>query len=345
MLVAHTAPEKREERIFEIVNQLNRGSHLIISADERRGLAELNLIAGRRAKASSAYVSALFYLNAGRALLTDECWSQDYNLIFDVEYLTAQCELLTAQMAVAEDRLSMLAQRARSPHHIAATARLQLMLYTTLDRINRAVEVCLDFLRRRGTDWSLHPTRDEVMQEYDRIWLQLGTRQIEELIDLPLMTDPDLLDVLDVLADLVMTALFYDEALSSLIICRMVNLSLEYGNSDGSPFAYVVLAIFAGPRFSNYQAGFRFGQLGYDLVEKRGLKRFQAQTYYAFGYSALPWMKHVRDGCDLVRRGFDTANKIGDITSAGICCDFIIRNMLAVGDHLADVQREVEEWH
>src|SRR5260370_685546 len=58
LLVAHTPAERREEAIFEIVNQLNRGATLIISRDEREQLAELNLLAGQRAKASAAYASA-----------------------------------------------------------------------------------------------------------------------------------------------------------------------------------------------------------------------------------------------------------------------------------------------
>ena len=63
LLAAQTPPEKREEAIFEIVNQLNRGAALITSRDEREQLAELNLIAGKRAKASTAYASALTYLD------------------------------------------------------------------------------------------------------------------------------------------------------------------------------------------------------------------------------------------------------------------------------------------
>ncbi len=50
LLAAHTPPAKRDEAIFEIVNQLNRGAHLIESVEEREWAAELNLIAGRRAK-------------------------------------------------------------------------------------------------------------------------------------------------------------------------------------------------------------------------------------------------------------------------------------------------------
>ena len=65
LLVTQTPSEKREEAIFDIVNQLNRGAALIDQQEERDQLAELNLIAGKRAKTSTAYASALTYLNAG----------------------------------------------------------------------------------------------------------------------------------------------------------------------------------------------------------------------------------------------------------------------------------------
>jgi predicted ATPase len=342
LLAAHIPAEKREDAIFEIVNQLNRGSRLITSAEERQRVAELNLIAGRRAKISTAYAAALAYLATGRALLTEESRDRNYELIFDIEIDMAECELLTTSVLAAENRLSMLAQRARSAHHFAVVARLRITLYTTLDRSERAVGVCLEYLRRVGTDWSPHPTSEEVQRAYDRIWSQLGSRKIEELIDLPLMTNPDLLDSLDVLAEVMTPALFTDENLHSLVICRMVSLSLDHGNSDGSCFAFVWFAIIAGPRFGNYEAGFRFGQLGYDLVEKRGLKRFQARTYIAFGDIVLPWTRHVRAGRDLVRRAFDTANASGDVTWAGYCCDHLVKNMLAAGDQLVMVQRDAE---
>ena len=343
LLAAETPPDKREERIFEIVNQFNRASYLITSDEEREWVAELNLIAGRRAKTSTAYVSALSYLAAGRALLTEQSWDDHYELIFPIEFLIAECELLTANMVAAESRLSMLAERAKRAHDIAVVTRLRLTLYTTLYRSDRAVEVCLEYLRRGGTDWSPHPTRDEVRREYDQIWSLVGSRQIEEFVDLPLMTNPDPLDVVDVLTEFVAPALFTDENLLSLVICRMVNLSLQYGNSDGSCFAYVWFAIIAGPRFSNYEAGSRFGQLGYDVVEKRGLKRFQARTYMSFGDIVLPWTRHVKTGRDLVRRAFDAAYRVGDLTFAAYSRSHLITNLLAAGDSLADVQREAED--
>jgi hypothetical protein len=71
LLLAYTPPDKREEIIFDIVNQYNRGAELIVSEDERFQLAELNLVAGKRAKASTAYASALQYCMAGATFLTN----------------------------------------------------------------------------------------------------------------------------------------------------------------------------------------------------------------------------------------------------------------------------------
>ncbi len=343
LLASRTELAEIGGRAFEIVNQLNRGSHLITSPDERTQVAGLNLIAGRRARLSTAYASAVEYLTAGRALLTEGDWKHNYELIFGIEYQLAECELLTASTAAAEQRLSMLAERAERVQDIAAVARLRLTLYTTLDRTDRGVEVCLEYLRRGGTDWSPHPTQDQAQREYDRIWSQLGSRSIESIVDLPLMTDPEALAELDVLAEIVTPAEFTDENLLLLVICRMVDLSLGHGNSDGSCFAYIYLGMIAGERFGDYEIGVRFGQLGYDLVEKRGLRRFQARTYLSLGDLVIPWTKHVRTARDLIYRAFDTANRIGDLTFAGYSCFSLNANLLAAGDPLVDTHREAEK--
>ena len=55
------------------------------------------------------------------------------------------------------------------------------MLYTYMDKSDRGLDVFLEWLNRRdGTDWSKHPTREDAMREYSRIWTLLGSRQIEE---------------------------------------------------------------------------------------------------------------------------------------------------------------------
>jgi PAS domain S-box-containing protein len=342
LLAALTPPERREEAIFDIVNQLNRGAALIASRDEREQLAELNLLAGQRAKASSAYLSALNYLDAGATLLPENAWERRHELTFALELHRAECEFLTGALVEAEQRLAELARRALSLLDLAAITRLQEELFVTFGRSDRAVEVCLDYLRHVGIQWSAQPTKEDVRQEYERLWRQIGRRSIEDLVALPPMTDPEWRATMDVLTAVVSSALFTDENLLCLVICRMGNLSLEHGNGDGSCFAYVWLGMLLGPLFGEYRAAFRFGKLGLDLVEQRGLRRFEARVYLIFGHRVIPWTQPIRRGESLVRRAFDAANKLGDLTFAAYSCDNLITNRLATGDPLSDVQREAE---
>jgi PAS domain S-box-containing protein len=342
LLAVHTQPAQREEAIFEIVNQLNRGAALITAPGEREQLAEFNLIAGKRAKASTAYASALTCLVAGAAMLAEDCWERRHELAFALELDRAECEFLTGALAQAEQRLAALSTRAATTVERATVACVRVDLYTTIDQSSRAIAVGLDYLRDLGIDWSPHPTEEVVRREYERIRLQLGSRTIEELVDLPLMSDPASLASLDVLIRLAPPALFTDANLHALISCRVVNVSLEHGHCDASYFAYVWLGMIAGPRFGDYQAAYRFGRLGYDLVEGHGLTRIQARTYIGFAYGVLPWASHVRACRDLLRRAFEAANTIGDLTYAAIACYMMIINLLAAGDPLVEVQREAE---
>jgi hypothetical protein len=122
-----------------------------------------------------------------------------------MEYDTAECEFLTGRYGGGKSLL-MLAQCAKPAHDIALVIRLRVTLCTALDQGDRAVEVSVEYLRSRGTDLSPHPTRDKVAREYDRIWSQLGSRKIEELIDLPLMTNSDILNTMDVLSEIIAPA-------------------------------------------------------------------------------------------------------------------------------------------
>jgi PAS domain S-box-containing protein len=343
LLAERTPSHERDERIFEIVNQFNRATHLITSHVERRHVAELNLIAARRAKLSIAYASALAYLATSRQLLTEESWSTDYDLIFSIEILTAECELLTAEMESAETRLSMLAARANSAHDSALVTRLQLTLYTALDRLDRGIDICLEYLRRRGISLSAHPTSDEVQREYGRIWALLGDRKIEDLVNGPLITDPDTLDLIEVLTELITPAVFFDHNLCAVVIYCIVNLSLEHGNTDAACFAFVWFGMITAPRFGEYHEATRFGQLGYDLVRARGLRRYEARTCMCFGSVVVPSSQHARHARDLIRHAFDVAYRKGDFTYAAYSLTQLITNILVVGDSLDEAQTEAEK--
>ena len=161
-----------------------------------------------------------------------------------------------------------------------------------------------------GIDLPAHPTWEQIEPEYEAIWRNLEGNSIEGLIDLPLMTDPELQAAMAVLSDMDPPAYFTDFDLSCLLRCRMVNLSIQHGTSGAAAFSYVSLGLMLGPNFHRYSEGYRFAKLACDVVERHGFIAYQARTYElmavvafwtqpittAIDYSGLPFASRPRQG-------------------------------------------------
>ena len=342
-LVARLAPAAVQDHVFEVVEQFGHGAALIHTYQERIQVAQLYLDAGKRAKASSAYASALKYFREGRSLLHSDDWNRQYVLAFELELCEAECEFLTGAQAPAADRLSMLAGRARDLIDAAAVARLRIALYTLSDP-TRAVQVGLTYMRDAGMDWPAQVTEPALRTEIAAMYALLADRPIEQLLDLARLTDPVQLAALDVLASLIMPAKITDNTLEDLVIVRMANLSLQHGNCDASSYAYSQLNVVLGLRFGDYQSGLRFGQLGCDLVERHGMERFKARVYCCFGTYSLAWTKHLPGCIELYRRALTMADSAGDLVFVSAVAKTLATSLLICGEPLAEVQREGHEY-
>jgi two-component sensor histidine kinase len=341
-LLSWSHGSRLEEYLFEIVNLFNRGGAEISALQERDQAAELNFRAAKRAKASTAYGSALVYLAAGRAFIGENGWDRQHDLTFALELELAECEFLTGDPVTAEERLTRLEPFFRDLIERAAVTQLRVTICSGQDQQQRAMDLTLDFLRLGGIDWSGRPTRDEVMQQYEIMRRRLGSRPIETLIDLPLISDPHWRAVLDVLAPAIPVSFHLDENLTALILCKMVDLSLEFGNSNASSFAYVVLAGIFGPYFGDADAGFRFGEVAFQMVEKPGLERNRARVASVFAHLVHPWSRPVRTSQALTRHAHDIAMETGDLSYAAYGRACLVTVLLVGGNPLDEVQVEAE---
>jgi len=342
LLAARTAAQQRDEASFEIVGQLNRGAALITEVAEREELAAFNLLAGRRAKESTAYSSALAYLATGAELLGDDRWECQHALSFDLELNRAECEFLTGQLPVADQRLEALARRVDTTVDRARVTCLHMDVCLLLNQSRRAIEVYLDYLRHAGIEWSFNPSDEDVREEYERIRTGLAGRPIGQLLDLPLMDDGAALGTVEVLIKIFAPALHTVPNLACLTICKAINLSIEHGSSDASCVAYSIIPKISGPRFGDYQAGNEFGRLACDLVERRGLKRYEARTYLYFSLFVATWDQPVSRCLAHMQGAVAKAERIGDLPFAAFAYKSIISNQLFAGQSLAELQSDVE---
>jgi PAS domain S-box-containing protein len=346
LLAELTPANKLEGSIFDIVSQLNRGSHLIESTDEKDRLAELNLIAGKRAQAAAAFASALTYFTAGEAILVEDRFARRFALAFELALRRGETEFLTGDTESAEARLASLARRAEDPGDRAAVTHLQVTLYTALNRAGSAIEVGLNYLSQAGISWPAHPADHLVTEEFEHLWSLLGERSIEDLVGLPVMHDRTSRAMIDVLMALVPPSSYLDDKLLSLIIGRMVRLSLEKGICDGSCYAFVCIGLALGWHFGDYHSGYRFGKIGLDLIDATGDEHpvvreyIRGRTYFTFATRIMPWAKHLSSAVPVLRRAFEVCSKIGDLTFASYACNNLPILLLASGAALNEIQKE-----
>jgi predicted ATPase len=129
------------------------------------------------------------------------------------------------------------------------------------------VDSGLTCLRLLGIDLPAHPTWEQVHAEYESVWQTLDGRPIESLIDLPLMTDPELNAAMRVLAVLHPSAYYTDFHLYCLVACRTAKVGLQHGVSEASLLGFAILGLILGPAFHRYSEGYRFAKLACDLAD------------------------------------------------------------------------------
>ena len=279
VLLTTMTPDQLTEHLFDVASQLNRGAARLIERDEKAQVATIELRAGRKAKASAAYGSAAAYFSTGMSLLDESDWGSQYALTFGLWLERAECEFLSGNFERAEQLIAELLQRASSQFDLAAVYQLKILLHTVKSENSEALGSALTCLHLFGVDPPAHPTWEQVQLEYEMVWQTLDGRPIESLIDLPLMTNPELQAVTDMLSAMLPPAYFTNFNLFCLLVCRIVNVSMEYGVNGASANAHAYCgSVVVGSAFHRYREGFRFAKLAFDLVEKHGFLAYRAKN-------------------------------------------------------------------
>jgi predicted ATPase/signal transduction histidine kinase/GAF domain-containing protein len=341
LLRASMAEGEMSGRLFEVANQFNRGTALLLDPAEKTLVAALNLSAGRHAKRSTAYASARAYFAAGMALLDKPEWESQHDLKFSLSLECAECELLCGNLKQSAQHIAELLRRAASSIEFALASCLKVNLHVLMGEHPQATDSALTCLRLFGIDLPTHPSPEQVRAEYETVWQTLGERPIESLIDLPLMTDPKISAAMQVLSYLAGPATFTDFQLFCLLACRMVNISMRHGMSGASAYGYACLGSVLGANFRRYREGYRLARLACDLVEKHAFIAYDTKVYHAMGLAAF-WTEPLTSVIEFRQATTRTATDRGDLTFACYGMHQTITYLLMRNDPLDAVWRETE---
>ena len=342
LLLERLSPEEVRDKLFEIVSQLNTGAELIRSPEERHRLARLNAEAGWKARASSAHGSATTYLSMAFALIPGDPWETDHALAFKVQLDQASSELMSGNLAGARRLLEGLRSRARSRVDIAAAYGLMHEVHLISGEIEGSVTCLLECLSLLGMPMQPHPSWEEALAAREEVQALLGARPIESLVELPWMTDADMKPVMNVLARLFPSAYFTDNNLLILHVCRMVSLSLRYGNTSESVIAYSSLGVLLGKFFKSYQEGYAYGLLACALVDRYNLTNERVRVLFNLEMISY-WCRPLAAAHEHALSAFQHALQTNNYLFACYIVGHLVWNRQAMGHSLDDVYQDASE--
>jgi len=339
LLLAHTAPERREENLFDIANHLNRGARLLREWSEREDVARLNLRAGRKAKASLAYTSASNLFATGLGILGEEGWQKSRETTFALCFELADCAILSSNLEDAERRIEQMLVNGRSRVERAEALRLRVILQQMMGKTADAIQTAFECLRMFGLNFFEQPTLLDLEKEYQALLLSLGPRPIESLIDLPVMHDAEMQVATNVMENLGLAAYVQDPILSHMIACRTARLGLEYGTNEFVALGFAGIAVLAGPLLDRYEDGERFGRLALESTERHGFHAHQVGANVMLQMSAI-WTQPIEKAVCYLERAIQIAEITGEVLYRCIAYEHRMVDLLARGDPLDQVWKE-----
>ncbi|MDJ0837335.1 MAG: AAA family ATPase [Acidobacteriota bacterium] len=293
-LLAGLKEEEVRERLFEITGHLNEAKSLQAGCEERLELCRLNLAAGAKAAASSAFEQALNHLTHAMDLLPEDPWRTDYSLAFSTAFDRCRYAFICGELETAEPLRDLLLARAETRFDRARVFEMCMANYILKGAIEDAAEAGFQALRLLGVRLSLNPGRFALLLETRRVNRLLAGRSVDDLARLPLLDNPEAELIIRILMSLVTPAYAQGrERFLCVIILKRLALTLRYGMNPLTPNTFAHYGIVLALRGELDQA-IAYTQLALTLQKRFGDPFVGARVYQTHTVLGLGWKQHRR---------------------------------------------------
>jgi diguanylate cyclase (GGDEF)-like protein len=344
LLLRDTPPAEREEKIFAIVNQLNIGVGSIGEQTELDRLAQLNLIAGRKAKDSTAYTAAFAYFSKGIELLAADCWQRQYDLTFDLYLAAAKTAYLSGNFERMEQLSDLVLQQAQTLLDRVKVYEVKIYAHIAKGQPLLAVETAKKVLQLLGVNLPKKPSKLRILLALSGTKLALRGKQIDSLIDLPEMTDPYKLAAGQIIAIASSSSFSAVPELTPFLTFKGVTWSVKHGNAAMSTYGYAGYGVILCGVLGDVKAGYQFGKLALNLVEKFNAKELKARTLMVFNNFIRHWQEHVREGLKPLLEAYTSGLETGDLEFAAYAAYMHCYHSYFIGRELTELDRKMATY-
>ncbi|MBD2437089.1 hybrid sensor histidine kinase/response regulator [Nostoc sp. FACHB-110] len=341
LLLQKFSLEERKENIFYLVNHLNYGLDLLTSDSEKYQLVELNLMAAQKAKTSAAYESAMRYLKEGLKLLNSESWQKQYQLTLSIYELAVELAYLNRDFAQMDKWVNLVLQQAKIPLQKMKVYEVKIQACMAQLRPLEAVKIGLQALEFLDIRLPISPSLSDIQQSLNQTETNLANKQIEDLINLGLMTDIDKLAIARMLTSLGSPTYQAAPTLFPLVICELVNISINYGNSPFSAYGYVCYAVILNSIIQDIDSAYKFGKLALNLVENLHILELKTSIFFVAASCTMHGKVHTKETIPLLDYAYSIGLENGQFEYACYAAAQKCQHLYFMGEELPSLAKEM----
>ena len=346
LLLRNTKKEELDEKLFDIIGQLNNGWNLIDNNEQKLILAELNLKAGKKAKNATAYNAGVNHFQTALNLLPKNAWQEHYELMFEAKLNFSEVLYLSGDFEKAVELYTELLGQARSIEDKVRVYSVQMTQYHLQTRYYEALDIIKAALSLM--DLNIPDTENELSiifeEELQKVPMLLGNRQISDLLYAPEMKDKNIKTIMYILSRLWLSAYITgrNPTLAIYPMVKMTNLSLEYGNSEDSASGYANYGLVSSFILGDYNTGYEFAKMSLKLCERFDNLAIRAQVCITFSIFTGHWKQHLKSLLVYFNKGYEYAMQAGDFTYLAYSLVFLEQFYLLLGSNLNKVHKEAK---
>ncbi|MEI7993703.1 MAG: adenylate/guanylate cyclase domain-containing protein [Methylococcaceae bacterium] len=344
LLLSNIPAEQQEEKLFDIVNQWNWGKEIIISENEKEQLAKLNLRAGIKAKQSSAFKPALDYLETGISLLKPEPWNNQYQLCLDLYTYATEAAYLNGDFALMDKMFEEVLTNAKDLLEKVKPYEIRILAYKAENKLLDAIKTGLELLAQLEEEFPSKPTILSVMADLIKTRIMLRGKDSNKLQNLPVMTNEYKIAAMRIMADIASSSYWATPTLFPLVIFRMVHLSLRYGNTAVSAFAFATYGVILCGVLGDMKSGYSFGKLGLVLLDKFNAKEWKTQIYTPIYALINNWNEHIHNTLRPLQESYHIGLETGAIEFACINTNIYCIHSYLSGKRLPRLEEETKAY-
>lgn len=340
LLISKSDESYLNEKLFEILDHFNQGLDLINDLEEKKQLAQLELIAGRKSKNAIAYEFAANYFKCGIALLDDNSWNDQYDLMLDLHTEAAEAYYLSGNFESMMKIFSIVEIKGKTLLDKIIIHRILIQAYAAQGKIPQAIDIGVNCFKLLGFNFKRNPSKAQIIMKLLKAKVSLRSINIEEIPNFPLIEDKNTLEVLSIIS--LVGFMYYraDPLLLSYIVSEAVLILIKNGNSPEAPFLYGAFGLVLCS-IGDINTGYSLSKLALRLLDVLDAKEQTSKVYFMNNAFISHWKEPIRDLLPLFKEGYEAGLEVGDLEFASCNGFYYCNKAFYAGKNLEVLEKEM----